>query len=160
MDQAQVEIIERKIAEDRGKYYRGTAIVRFEYLHFGSQCPRELDRENVESLKRTFMKQGCLRLEPKHYIPALIDQQALDLAIKSSRAVSLDTLLNNPKAEPPELKMPPNYSLECIQGRHWVEAGKEFLPPKGRWWTVDLYLKGIRQSLNTCASMNIHLSHH
>src|SRR5437773_7840139 len=144
MEQAQVEIIERKIAEDRGKYYRGTAIVRFEYLHFGSQCPRELDRENVESLKDTFMKQGCLRLEPKHHIPALIDQQALDLAIKSSRAVSLDTLLNNPKAVPPELKMPPNYSLECIQGLHWVEAGKEILPPKDKWWTVDLYLKSMR----------------
>ncbi|KAI9773215.1 MAG: hypothetical protein M1839_002223 [Geoglossum umbratile] len=106
MDQAQVEIIERRIAEDRGKYYRGTAVVRFEYLHFGSQCPRQLNRENVESLKDTFRREGCLRLEPKHHIPALIDQQVLDLAIESSRPVSLDTLLKNPEATPPELKMP------------------------------------------------------
>ena len=133
MDQAQVEIIQRRIAEDRGKYYRGTAIVRFEYLHFGFQCPWQLNRENVESLKDTFRKEGCLRLEPKHHILALIDQQVLDLAIKSSRAVSLNTFLKNPEATPPELKMSQGYSLECIHGCHWVEAGKEILPPKDKW---------------------------
>ncbi|KAI9770970.1 MAG: hypothetical protein M1840_002674 [Geoglossum simile] len=129
MDQDQVKIIERKIAEDRG-----------------------LSRENVEILKHTFKTEGCLRLEPKHHIPAIIDQQTLDLAINSSPAVSLDTLLDNPKKEPPELNIPPGYSLECIHGRHRVQAGNETLAPRDKWWTVDLYLDDASLDLRTALS--------
>jgi hypothetical protein len=143
MQQAQVEVIERKLAEDRGTYFRGTARVRLQCLHFGDQCSRELDRKIVQSLKDTFKIEGCLRLEPRHHIPALIDQQTLELAIKSSPGVSAAALLDNPKELPPELKIALNCSLECLHGRHRLQAAKEILPPKDKWWTVDLYLAGM-----------------
>jgi hypothetical protein len=144
MQQAQVEIIERKLAGDRGTYFRGTARVRLQRLHFGDQCSRELDRKIVESLKDTFEIEGCLRLEPSHHIPALIDRQTLELAIKSSPGVSAAALLDNPKKLPPELKL--NCSLECLHGRHRLQAAREILLPKDKWWTVDLYLTGMYTS--------------
>ena len=30
--------------------------------------------------------------------------------------------------------------LECLHGRHRVQAGKEFLSTGDKWWIVDLYL--------------------
>jgi hypothetical protein len=127
-----VEIIERKLAEDRSKYFRGTACVRFEYLHFGMHCPRELNRKNVEELKNRFETESCLQLEPKHHILAIIDQQTLDLAIKSSPDTLLHTLLDNLKKLPPELKIPPNCSLESLHSCHRVQAGTEILQPRDK----------------------------
>lgn len=72
MKQSEVEVVERKLAEDRGKYYRGTARVRFEHLHFGDLCPRGRDDKIVTYLKDKF-NYGCLRLEPQNRIPAVID---------------------------------------------------------------------------------------
>ncbi|KAI9772442.1 MAG: hypothetical protein M1840_000645 [Geoglossum simile] len=152
MQQDQVEIIERKLAKDRGKYFRGTARIRLERLHFGNQCPRELNKKIVEKLKDKFETEGCLRLEPKHHIPAIIDQQILDAAIKISPNVSLHTLLDTLGDLPPELKIPPNCSLECLHGRHRIQAGREILQPKDKWWTVDLYLKDTSSDLKQALS--------
>jgi hypothetical protein len=94
-------------------------------------------------LKDTFKIEGCLRLEPRHYILALIDQKTLELAIKSSPGASAAALLDNLKELPPELKIALDYSLKCLYGRHRLQAIREILPLKDKWWIVDLYLAGI-----------------
>ena len=53
------------------------------------------------------------------------------LIIGASPDISLEPLLENPKEEPPELKLPSDYQIECLQGLHRVEAGKRILPPGG-----------------------------
>jgi hypothetical protein len=80
MEQDEVEFIEKRLAEDRGKYYRGTVRVRFEHLHFGKLCPRGRSDEIVEYLKDKFSHE-CLRLDPKNRIPAVIEPQTLDVGI-------------------------------------------------------------------------------
>jgi hypothetical protein len=52
-------------------------------------------------------------------------------------------LLSNPRDRYPELVFPGGYQLECLHGRHRIQAGREFLSPRDKWWAVDLYLAGI-----------------
>lgn len=127
-------------AEKRVKY-QGTARIRLEWLHFRWNEPRELDVKNVERLKSNFRK-DCRRLDIHNHIPALINQQHLDAAIQASR-ISAGTLLSNPLDGYPELVFPAGYQLECLHGRHRIQAGKEVLSCGDKWWTVDLYLAGM-----------------
>jgi hypothetical protein len=116
------------------------ARVRFENLDFVHGEPNE---KSVKYLEDKFKKQGILRLEPKHRIPAVIDAKVLEEALGASSNISSDSLLDNPKDEPPELTLPSGHRIECLQGLHRVEAGKRILPPGGWWWTIDLYINGI-----------------
>ena len=141
MRQNEVGIIERKLTEDRGKYFRGVARIRFEHLYFSELCSRNRHDTIVDYLKDKF-KSACLRLEPKHRIPAIIEPRILDAAIDSCLETTLERLLDNPSGLPPEPKFPVNCRVECFHGRQRFEAAREVLPPKDWWWTVDLYIKG------------------
>ena len=96
----------------------------------------------MEYLKQCFKKEGCRPLEVPHHIPALIDQERLDAAILAS-GISAKDLLSNPRDRYPELVFPGGYQLECLHGRHRIQAGREFLLPRDKWWAVDLYLAGM-----------------
>ncbi|KAH7119558.1 hypothetical protein B0J11DRAFT_590451 [Dendryphion nanum] len=103
-------------------------------------------------LEDKFKKQGILLLEPKNRIPAIIDAEVLEEAIGASPDISLESILESSKEEPPELKLPSDYRIECLQGLRRVEAGKRILPPGGWWWTVDLYINGTDPNLRTALS--------
>jgi hypothetical protein len=143
MEQNQVEAIEKKLYEDRGSSYRGTARIRFAHLQFGDLCPRYPNEKITTHLKEKFSNEGCLRLEAKNHIPAIISQEILDVAIRASRNVSQESLIENRKKQPPELRIPENVNIECLQGLHRVAAAKLVLPRRDWWWTVDLYLDGM-----------------
>ena len=148
MRQDLVEIEERKTCNDRSANFRGTAAVALEVLDFDIEGSGDNGgdngRDNEERLKSIFENEGCWRLEPENRISAIIDQQSLDDAIQASPAgTTLATLLENPCGIPPELRLPPNLRLKCLQGRSRVQAAKAFLSPKERSWAVDLYLEGI-----------------
>lgn len=119
-------------------------------LYFQWNEPRELNRKNVERLKEVFRTDNVRRLEPRNHIPAVVDQSDLDDAIQTSE-ISAERLLSNPDNDPPVLTFPTGYRLTCLHGRHRVQAGRETLPPTDAWWTVDLYLAGMRlfQDANT-----------
>jgi hypothetical protein len=135
--------IKTKLIVDRNTFFRGTARVRFQNLQFIHVHDRKRDDLKLrKDLQKKYETQGCLRLEPKNHIPAIIDQRALDAAIEMLKGVDQNSLLNNPKPLPPELTFPADISIECLQGHLRVEAGKDFLARKDWWWTVDLYLKG------------------
>ncbi|KAI9855635.1 MAG: hypothetical protein M1813_009681 [Trichoglossum hirsutum] len=148
MPQKQFTDVIEKLAGDRAASFRGTAIVRFEFLQFGAEGSRELNSKNVETLKKIFENGGCSPLEPRHHIPAIINQNNLNSAIKSS-GISSSELLDNPRAKPPELKFPLNYRLQCLHGQHRIEAGREALPLEEKWWAVDIYLDDMSPELKT-----------
>lgn len=144
MEQKKAEIIEKRLLNDKGRYYRGTARVRFEYLRFDSRFtrdPEDPDRRIVKRLKDNFANNGCLRLQPANRIPAVVDQSTFDALLAGSPSISLSTLLES-QSSPPEIKCPDSVTIQCLQGCHRVEAGREFLPRKDWWWTIDFYLKG------------------
>ncbi|KAL5331286.1 hypothetical protein ACEPPN_000816 [Leptodophora sp. 'Broadleaf-Isolate-01'] len=49
----------------------------------------------------------------------------------------------------PMLKFPTSCQLECLHGRHRIEAAREFLLPTDRWWVVDLYLPELNTNLRS-----------
>lgn len=123
--------------------YKGVARVHLDVLHFyqplGSD-PIRPDPRRVEYLKGRFQKEGCNRLPVLRHIPVIIDQESLDAAMRDS-CVSAERLLKG-SSPYPHLSFPKGFQLENIHGRHRIQAGQEILPPKDRWWTVDLYLSG------------------
>jgi hypothetical protein len=139
MEQDCMEIIERKLLDDKRTKFRGTARVRFENLAFGR---RDLNEKAVTYLEDKLKKQGILRLEPRHRIPAIIDWKVLEEAIEASPNTSSELLLENPEEEPPYLQLPSGQLIDCLQGLHRVAAAKKILPPGGWWWSIDLYING------------------
>ena len=131
---------EKLAAEGRGKY-KGTARVPLEVLHFPWAQPREPNQKSVDTLKRCFEKGQCDRVTRNH-VPAVIDQSDLDEVLRSSNA-SAKRLLNNEGSPHPKLTFPAGYQLCCLHGRQRIQAAREVLPPRERWWTVDLYLAGM-----------------
>jgi hypothetical protein len=67
MQQDKVEPVEKKLAEDRGVYYRDTVRVRSKHLQFGRLCRHSCSNEIVEYLQDKF-SHGCLRLDPKNWV--------------------------------------------------------------------------------------------
>ena len=84
---------EERLATEGREKYRGTARIRLEVLHFPRGEPRELDRKNIEKLKKCFEKGQCDRVTRNH-IPAVIDQSQLAEVLRDS-SVSAERLLNN-----------------------------------------------------------------
>lgn len=138
---SQAQALELKLHSEQCVQYRGTARVRLENLYFEWNQPRELSRKNVDRLKEIFRIESIRRLEPRHHVPAAVDQSDLDAALRTSN-VTAENLLNNPDNDPPVLKFPPLHRLTCLHGRHRIQAARETLDPTDAWWTVDFYLKG------------------
>lgn len=134
---------ELRVEAERYVKYKGTARIRLEVLHFQWGEPRELSQKNVERLKEAFRTDNIRRLEPGNHIPAVVTQSDLDDAIQAS-GTSAGELLSHPDNDPPVLRFPAGYLLTCLHGRHRVQAARETLPPIDAWWTVDLYLAGMR----------------
>lgn len=85
---------ERKLAEDREENFRGTARVSLRRLLFKPEYSRDVDKKNIERLKRIFARQGCLRLLPPNHVPAIITELDLKAALQHS-ARTLEDLLNS-----------------------------------------------------------------
>lgn len=148
MRQSRAQIEERRLEGERELKFKGTARISLDVLHFKQDQPRELNSKHVEYLKECFQKEGCRRLQLSRHIPAIIDQQCLDATMRKS-GVSAHQLLNRPSETPdyPQLLFPGDFQLECLHGRHRIQAAKEVLSTWDKWWTVDLYLSGkIRAS--------------
>jgi len=81
-------------------------------------------------------------------VPALISQQQLANAMRHS-GVFTEQLLAGHLSGYSMLKVPTSCHLECLHGRHRIEAAREFLLPTDRWWTVDLYLPKLNTNLRS-----------
>jgi hypothetical protein len=138
---------------------KGSALVRFEYLNWNEYLKLNRvegpDPEHVEHVKRIFRKEGCRPIQVTHHIPAIVDQHRLDVALEDaqrkgrwktstlpSHVATIDTQEGYPELEFPG-------GIECLHGRHRIQAGREWLPPTEKWWIVDLYLPDISYELKT-----------
>lgn len=140
--------VKRLAAEGRKKYI-GTAQVNLEVLHFPWSQHREFNQKSLDKLKKCFKEGQCDRAT-RNRIPALIDQSELNGMLRESNlsAESLLKIGDNPHCK---LKFPARYQLTCLHGRHRIQAAREALPPRERWWIVDLYLAGKLACLLKCA---------
>ena len=103
MQKAQFIEYKRRFAAERRIKYRGTASVHLEVLHFA--C--EKDEGNVARLKNFFRKNGCDRLDIQNHLPAIINQEQLDAAIRLSET-SAEALMGHPRDNYTEPNFPPN----------------------------------------------------
>ena len=141
--QDQAETLER---EKRIKY-KGSARIRLEHFAFSKDEPGMLNKSVVKNLVSIFEAEGCFHRDSRYHVPTVIDREQLDPALHSS-GIASDLLLGNAQTEAPELRFPLGFRLECLHGRHRVQAGREMVPPQ-LWWTVDLYLAGMASSIPT-----------
>jgi hypothetical protein len=160
MQQAQAHVEDSRLDSERRIRCKGSALIRFEYLKWNeyirlNAAKRRPDKERVERLKRRFQKAGCRPEEKHHHIPALVDQRELNVALENARQKgrwktdilpSTDATINDQEGYP-ELDLPGG--VECLDGFHRIQAGKEWLLPGEKWWIVDLYLSDISYQLKT-----------
>lgn len=118
-------------------HFQGSAKIYLEHLQFAKHDVSEfLDQKNVARLKKIFELEGCLRLDPEHHIPVVIDSETLKQSLTKS-AISRGDLFTS--TIPPELVLPGKYVVTCLHGRHRIAAARDFLLASDRWWTVDIY---------------------
>lgn len=160
MKQAQAHVEDLRLDTERRLICKGSALVRFEFLRWNEYLKRDPTKEipdprHVEYIKRIFQKEGCRPQQVRHHIPAIVDQHAIDIALEDAQRKdrwNKNTLPSNyatidTRDGYPELDFPGG--IECLRGRHRIEAGKEYLDPTEKWWIVDLYLSGISYELKT-----------
>ncbi|KAF1358854.1 hypothetical protein EJ07DRAFT_121843, partial [Lizonia empirigonia] len=134
--QTRVNQAAENIERQKSSHFRGRAKVPLEFLHFSEHSPRQLDRGNVERLRDVFREQGVKRLTSGNHIPAVVGKDDLERAVQLS-GLSLLDILNGSQDKPPLLRFPDGFRLECLHGKHRVEAAK-----LSAWWTVTLYSAG------------------
>jgi len=83
-----------------------------------------------------------LRLEPEHYVPALISRQSLPAGI--SPGTCANALFTKENGEPPTFY--PEQPLVYLQGMHRLEAARRFWTKTEWWWIVNLYSDGTSTS--------------
>jgi hypothetical protein len=130
---------------EKASHFQGSASIKLKHLVFeNDQVPgtRPLDRKNVARLIKIFELQECRRLEPNHYVPAVISEEILNTALQKA-GISQANLLT--KDEPPQLCLDNSIKLTCLHGKHRLAAADEFLLPGDKWWVVDLYKEGNYQ---------------
>ncbi|KAL2410572.1 hypothetical protein ABEF91_000561 [Exophiala dermatitidis] len=141
---------ERSIVTEKALKCKGMVSVRLEVLSFPeikTKDPTKL-KSNVKRLKKAFQDEGCWRLPLPNHIPAQIDKQSLDAALRHSQRSSKE-LFVGPRDEYPELEFPPGYQLMCLDGQSRALAAAKVLPVADRRWIVDLYAADLTEELRT-----------
>jgi hypothetical protein len=131
--------LELKIANDKLAKFKGTARVSITHLDFPHPT-RQIDEKIIRQLVRDFEGEGCIREEPSHRIPAVIDDSVLEEALEKIplTAEAFKAKVDNP----PFLNLRNGVKLECLHGQHRVLAAKEHLGASQWWWIVDIYGTG------------------
>ena len=118
----------------------GTARVALDRLLFDEMADdaRTLDPDNVARLLDLFQRGQCDRLDPDHYLSAVISDRLLHRALDRAR-LPVESLR---ATEPPWLPLHGDERLVGIDGQHRYRAAREYFsdrPGQDRWWVVRLY---------------------
>ncbi len=141
MRPSRARLEDSKSERERRRQFRGTARVSLDLLDFPLDAYRELSRKNVDRLKGAFRREGCRREFVNNHILVIINQDSLDAALEFSRVTATE-LRTCPRDDYPELRFRAGVRLTCLHGKHRVQAGREFLSPRDKWWIADFYLDG------------------
>ncbi|PYI23225.1 hypothetical protein BO99DRAFT_324466 [Aspergillus violaceofuscus CBS 115571] len=120
------------------QYFCGYALINLIHLKFDSPLfgVRVFDPYNVKRLASIFKLDACVRTEPANFITAVIDEDVFLEAINQSK-ITIEQMRN--KNQPPFLGLGDGQKVQCLYGRHRIEAAKECLVFGDRWWSVALY---------------------
>lgn len=133
--------VSKRIEEEKTIKRIGTASININVLSFPHS--KGLNQGNVERLKRLFRTERSYRPdELPNRIPAVIDEQELHQCLNAS-GISIARLQSDFAGDHAKLEFPPSFRLECLRGRHRVEAARQVLPHTDKRWIVDLYPIGI-----------------
>lgn len=127
---------ELRLARERRLKFQGTAKIKISQI----SLPSEYKPDNVERLRRIFDSEDCDRLSLPNHVVATISRENLMSAL-SGNQVNANSLMSQPSDSYVSLEFPIG-QVTCLHGQHRLRAGREFLAPYDRWWTVDLYLDG------------------
>lgn len=132
-------------SDERQIYYKGMAKIKLGHLVFdngdvkGGRC---LDKRNVRRLVEVFRIEGCKPYEPEHRISALVSRQQLQEALDLSGI--LETDLRQQQSSPRELHFNTDRVLQCLYGKHRIEAAQIFHEDsRDKWWIIELYDDGL-----------------
>ena len=129
---------ETRLEEERKQFYCGSARVDLDTISFDDAPTNQAHHSNVARLVSTFERAGCLRLDPQYHVPAVISQEQLNLAIRNAGSAP-EALFHQDPARLPILVFPDDFRVQCLHGRHRIEAAKQYLSWNDRWWVVDFY---------------------
>ncbi|KAE8334765.1 hypothetical protein BDV24DRAFT_169854 [Aspergillus arachidicola] len=105
------------------------------------QLSHEFDaEENVKWYSKRFTLDECSRLDPEHFVIAVITEDQLNRAILDTGIAPEGLSFSQ---NPPHLMLEKNVVLPCLRGRDLLEAARRFLPPGEKWWTTRLYLNSL-----------------
>ena len=97
---------------------------------------RTFNPDNVKRLIRVFQTEGCNRLEPENHIAVKISDTLLQ---RTLLRMNIDQRELQDPAKLPFLDLGPDIQLLCAQGKHRLEACRQF---GEYWWVVELYRQG------------------
>lgn len=126
-----------ELLKEKSRTFCGSAKVwlrqlRAEDVHVS---PRQLDPKNVTRLLRIYQLEGCLRLEPEHHIPVIIEEAILE---SSLRRANVSRAVMRGLGEPMQLDF--EVEVTYLHGQHRLAAAQNFLTLDDKWWVADLYL--------------------
>ena len=135
------QILEDDLQKEKTTKHYGTARIKLDWLHFKNN---RLNDKQVRDL-RIRLGRACRRLDAQSHIPAIIDQQDFLNAIHIS-GLSEGLLPATSRSEFLELSFWSGYQLECLHGRHRIQAAKQALLRQDMWWTIDILADPLRQA--------------
>ncbi|KAF1974101.1 hypothetical protein BU23DRAFT_638854, partial [Bimuria novae-zelandiae CBS 107.79] len=137
MEQSLNRIHDRKYVTDLYSHFRGSARVSLNSLGQFGPYVRDPHQEAIQALQTAFSQEGCRRLLPSNFIPVILTNAELQLAIERSNLHKNDLIER--LSPPPFLEIPAG-ALTCLHGRQRVEAARRSLLGEDQWWTVDLFV--------------------
>ena len=137
MRQNKARLEDSKFETERRRKHCGVARIALEAIHL-TENPGE---RRVEELKEIFRTEGCRPEHIANHVLLVIDQSTLEEAIRAS-GLSSAALLQSGHNAYHELRLPRGYQLRCLHGKHRIQAGREHLSARDKWWVADLYLSG------------------
>ncbi|GMF76306.1 unnamed protein product [Aspergillus oryzae] len=114
------------------KHFVGFAKISLQQL-----SPEFDTEENVKWYSKRFTLDECSRLDPEHFVIAVITEDQLNRAILDTGIAREGLSFSQ---NPPHLMLEKSVVLPCLRGRDLLEAARRFLPPGEKWWTARLYL--------------------
>lgn len=132
-----------QLEADKQKYFLGSAKVDIDSFRFDPHLPRDKHSQNSERLLSAYELVGCSQLDPSNHIPAVIDDAEFEQALSSATSTR-DMALARDHSKWPVLKFSGDLSVECLRGKHRIDAARVYLRPGLRWWVVDFYSKSDR----------------
>ena len=122
----------------RQAHYLGKARVKLHNLTFDEEAEgcRPLNVKNVQRLAEIYESEGCRNLDPNNAVSALISDDMLANILRASGRQQSSLI---EQSIPPLLPLDEHNKLLCLNGRHRITAGLQFLDPVERWWLVYLY---------------------